>query len=174
MFAAMSSRLILAAALGAAFLWSSPGQTQTPEPIGAFGEWSAYMYKDGDTDVCYMASQPKDAKGDYSERGDIWTLVTHRSQGETNGFISIIAGYKFKDGGSVAVSIGDKDFTLFTEGDKAWASTTEDDAKIITAMKAGAKMVVTGASWRGTETADTYSLEGFTKAYETIRKSCGL
>ena len=38
--------------------------------------------------------------------------------------------------------------------------------------RAGAEMVVTGTSWRGTETRDTYSLSGFSAAHKAISTAC--
>jgi hypothetical protein len=152
----------------------APASAQTPSPLGSEGDWIAYTYKDGEGDVCYIASQPKEAKGDYTERGDVWTLVTHRSPGESVAVVSIIAGYNYKEGSSVKVTIGEQSFSMFTQGDTAWANTAEDDSALVAAMRRGRDMVVNGTSWRGTETTDTYSLTGFTKSYETVRKACGL
>ena len=170
------ARLFAAAvALGVVFVSGTPSaQTATPEQIAAYNAWSAFSYKDGATDVCYMASQPTEAKGNYSERGQVWTLVTHRAPGEKNAVVSIIAGYNYKEGSSAKVTIGNASFTLFTQGDTAWANSAEDDAKLIDAMRKGSRMVVSGTSWRGTDTKDTYSLSGFSKAYSRIREACGL
>ena len=48
----------------------------------------------------------------------------------------------------------------------------KDDSIIINAMKAGKSMKVVGYSQRGTETIDTYSLIGFTKAYDSLKQDC--
>ena len=58
--------------------------------------------------------------------------------------------------------------------DSAWASTSEGDQKLIKAMKAGSTMVVVGYSSRDTKTTDTYSLSGFTAAYNAISKACSV
>ncbi len=39
-------------------------------------------------------------------------------------------------------------------------------------MKAGSNLVVKASSSRGTDTTDTYSLSGFTAAYNAISKAC--
>jgi len=39
-------------------------------------------------------------------------------------------------------------------------------------MRAGLTMVVKGTSSRGTLTTDTYSLRGFTAAYDAMQKAC--
>jgi hypothetical protein len=72
------------------------------------------------------------------------------------------------------VAIGDQSFELFTQGDGAWAKDKQADDALVKAMIKGLDMVVKGTSSRGTETIDTYSLSGFTKAYEAIGKACGL
>jgi hypothetical protein len=39
-------------------------------------------------------------------------------------------------------------------------------------MQSGSQMIVTGISGRGAKTSDTYSLLGFTAAYNAINKAC--
>ena len=65
-------------------------------------------------------------------------------------------------------------FKLFTYDDSAWAVNSEEDRKLVKAMKAGIKMSVVGYSSRDTKTTDTYSLSGFTDAYNAISKACGI
>jgi invasion protein IalB len=48
------------------------------------------------------------------------------------------------------------------------------DKKLVQAMVKGSTMVVQGTSARGNNTKDTYSLSGFTRAYQAIRQACGL
>lgn len=172
---AMLTRIAAALTLGLGLVaLAATGHAQSPTAVGGSGNWTVYQYQDGETSVCYMASQPSEAKGDYTQRGDVWTLVTHRAPGEAVAVVSIIAGYNYKEGSTVKVKIGETAFSLFTQGDTAWANTAEDDGKLVEAMKKGSRMVVSGVSWRGTETTDTYSLDGFTKSYDDTRKACGL
>jgi Invasion associated locus B (IalB) protein len=145
---------------------------QEPQSIGVFNSWVAYTYQAGGEKICYIGSQPTKDEGAYTDRGDIWALVTHRSPG-LKGVVSIVMGYNFKEDSDATIKIGSKTFSLFTQGDTAWTKKAEDDQALITAMKAGAAMEVRGVSWRGTDTKDTYSLSGFTKAYEAITTACG-
>ncbi|BBU53929.1 hypothetical protein KU6B_01940 [Mameliella alba] len=68
--------------------------------------------------------------------------------------------------------IGDSEFELYTEGEWAWPATPQDDTRIITAMKRGADAVVSAISSRGTATKDTFSLLGFTAAFEDAEARC--
>ena len=66
----------------------------------------------------------------------------------------------------VKVTIDSKNYQFFGEDDSAWSMA--DDTVIIKALKAGKKMTVVGYSKRGTETTDTYTLIGFTNAYNSL------
>ena len=146
---------------------SAAASAQEPQVIGSFRDWKAYVYQAGSQKVCYMASAPKRAEGNYSQRGKIWILVTRRSPGSKD-VVSIITGYNYKADSKVQVIVGSREFTLFTQGDTAWTFGETDDAAMVAAMKAGVDMVVRGTSERGTATTDTYSLLGFTAAYDAI------
>ena len=151
---------------------SAPAGAQDTRAIGTFRDWSAFSYPEGETRVCYIGSEPTESRGDYTRRGDVWTLVTHRSPGGLRDVVSIVAGYDYEDKSQVRVEIGDDAFTLFTEGDLAWTYTENDDRALVAAMKAGVAMTVRGRSRRGTDTTDEFSLLGFTAAYEAISQAC--
>jgi len=176
----MSKRLLIAAlaalvpGLVSALPPAGPAAAQAIERIGDHRDWSAFRYKEDGETVCYMASSPKKAEGDYTQRGDIFAIVTHRPASNRVGEISISAGYTYKDKSSVRLKIGSKSWDLFTDGSSAWAPTASEDKAIVKAMRAGSSMVVKGTSSRGTLTTDTYSLLGFSKALGAINKACGL
>jgi invasion protein IalB len=56
----------------------------------------------------------------------------------------------------------------------AWARDAESDRALVTAMRKGHELVLSGQSWRGTQTTDTYSLKGFTRAYKKSLESCDI
>ena len=58
---------------------------------------------------------------------------------------------------------------FFSEDDSAW---TNEDSKIIYAMKKGVELTVIGLSSRGTKTIDTYTLNGFTASFNKLTKDC--
>lgn len=145
---------------------------QQPKQIGTYSAWSAFTYQEDGGLVCYIVSEPVKDEGDYNSRGKIYTLVTHRPSKKTVGVVSVVAGYQYADGSETGLAIGSSSYKLFTVDDHAWAATAADDKAIVDAMKKGANMVVKGKSSRGTPTTDTYSLNGFTRAYEEISKAC--
>ncbi|SDE81504.1 invasion associated locus B family protein [Rhodospira trueperi] len=151
---------------------SSQALAQDVRTIGKFRDWTAYTYDEGGSKVCYIASRPQKDQGNYTRRGDIFAIVSHRPAEGASNVVSFVAGYPYKEQSEVSVTVdGRNAFTLFTHDETAWAY-DEDDAKLVTAMKAGSEMVVVGTSSRGTRTTDTYSLMGFTNAHEAITGEC--
>ena len=166
---------LFAAALALALAASWPAANalaQGTERIGDFGDWSAFRYTENGKPICYMASIPKKDEGDYTNRGDIFFIVTHRPAENTRNEVSIVAGYSFKKDSTAELRIGDRKWTLFTDADGAFAADADTDKAIVQAMIKGAKMIVKGTSSRGTLTTDTYSLIGVTKAHGAIDKAC--
>ncbi len=146
---------------------------EAPRHIGDYGDWAAYTYKENGKNVCYMASTPKKDEGKYTKRGDIYAVVTHRPAEKSFDVVNIVAGYNYKSESKTVVKIGKETFNLFTADDKAWTLTSQDDKKLVAAMKRGERMIVDGISSRGTKTKDTYSLQGFMRAYNAISAKCG-
>ncbi|MCD8497611.1 MAG: invasion associated locus B family protein [Alphaproteobacteria bacterium] len=152
----------------------APARAEDPELIGRHGEWMAYKFMENGTKVCYMASQPKSAKGNYSKRGDVFALITHRPSENTKNVFSYITGYTYKPESEVTVTIGKETFTLFTDNDRAWTPDDVTDQALTNALRKGSQMVVKGVSSRGTNTTDTFSLKGSGAAHDAITKECGL
>ena len=160
-------------ALLALVAWSETSLAQEPEHLGQFRDWHALIYQENDNPVCYIATRPTSEEGNYARRGDVYLLVTHRPAENSRDVVSIVTGYTYEPGSEVEATIANETFSLFTEGDKAWARDPETDAALVQAMIQGASMTVRGTSDRDTPTTDTYSLLGFTAARDRINEACG-
>lgn len=171
--AAALAALPLAAVL-AFGMTAGSAEAQDIRRLGAFQDWRAYVFQEDGSKVCYMASEPKEEEGDYTQRGDVHAMVTHRAAQGTENVVSFIIGYPFKEDSRVSVDIDGKTFTLFTHKDTAWAPDAQTDSALVQSMRAGRQMIVKGTSTRGTETTDTYSLLGFTAAHKAINDTCGV
>jgi len=173
MIASLSGKLPRAAfAFALSFALAAPALAQGTERLGDFQDWSAFRFEESGQPVCYMASQPTKAEGNYSKRGDIYVIITHRPGDGTYDEVSVVAGYSYQKDSTVEMKIGDVKKTLFTQDDAAWAADKETDRELVDAMIRGHSMVVKGTSSRGTATTDSYSLLGFTKAHQAIDKAC--
>jgi invasion protein IalB len=162
-----------------AFAWaagafaSGAAFAQNPKPIARYGDWQALTFQEDDKSGCYVIAEPVRKEGAYTSRGKVYALVTHRPADRKLDVITIIAGYTYEENSKVTLEIGSDSYELDTQDDMAWAS-DEDDPRIVESLKKGEGMVVRGISSRGTETVDTYSLIGFSKAYAAIGEACGV
>ncbi len=144
----------------------------TSREILSSKDWKAYSEGEAKNKACMIVSKPKKDEGNYKKRGDIFAMVTHLPGQDKWDEFSIVAGYNYKAGSNPDVQIGDLTIQLFTSGSRAWSFSVRDDLKVINAMKTSLKMEVIGTSSRGTITKDTYSLLGFSKAYQKINEAC--
>lgn len=165
-YAAFSAILLLASA--PAFAAASP------EPLGKFGFWSAYKITENDQPVCYMSISARAPDAQKNKRGEVVLMIAHRPAENTTDVISYTAGLKFKPASEVDVIVGDKQFSLFTQGDTAWSRDAATDHAISQAIRKNATMTLAGLSTRGTKIGDTINLKGATAAYYAIGKACGL
>lgn len=156
-------------------MYATTSWAEAPKKIGEYDDWSAYVFVEGaDNKVCYMVSQPKTEEGDYTQRGDVFALVTHRPAENSRNVFSYIAGYSYKPDSEVTVTVGNQSFTLFTEGESAWTPDQATDNKLTEAIRRGNSFVVKGVSARGTRTTDTFGLKGSSAAYKAISEECGM
>lgn len=151
----------------------TPALGADPKPIGNAGVWTAYRYEDGGKPVCYIATKPEKSAGKYARRGEVYALITHRPAENAMNVVSIISGYTYKPGSEVKLKVGDKNFTLFTDGDTAWARDQATDSAITAAVRTALTMTVEGASNRDSQTLDTFQLKGANQALNMIDKACG-
>lgn len=151
---------------------AAPALADEPRLLSRHGKWLAYTFTEDGSKVCYMASQPTSAKGDYTKRDDVFALITHRPGENKKDVFSYVTGYTYKPESEVKVSIGKEAFTLFTQDEIAWTPDDATDKALASAIRKGSTMVVRGTSSRGTKTTDTFSLKGSGAAYDAINKEC--
>ncbi|QIE41052.1 invasion associated locus B family protein [Meridianimarinicoccus aquatilis] len=148
----------------------------TANRVAAKTDWSIFV--EDSPKQCWVVSAPKNTVNTQNgrvvavRRGDIYMFVSFWPESNQLGEVSFMGGYPFAEGSTVSLSVGDSDFELFTDGELAWAASEEEDRRIATALKRGVEAVVSGRSARGTNTKDTFSLMGFTAAYEDAQKRC--
>jgi len=143
------------------------------ENLGSFGDWSAYSYHDEMGTICYIATQPTKSSGKYSKRDDVFLMVTHRPQENAYDVVNTVAGYTYRKGSKPSFVIDQKKaISLISHEDTAWAKDAKTDHQLVEQMKAGSQGVLKGTSQRGTNTTDTFSFKGFSKAYQTISEVC--
>ena len=100
-------------------------------------------------------------------------FVSFRPNDKVADEISITSGYELNSQNSILATSGKKKYKFDIAQDSfAWISSNKVEKKMINTMKKGSRIMVTAYNKSGSQTIDHYSLLGFTKAYNTAKKSC--
>jgi Invasion associated locus B (IalB) protein len=148
-----------------------------PTLVGTFSKWTMWSYTgsysgNGEGKVCYIYSEPDKMDPPKLDHGRVsFSITTSPAEGVSNE-ANFVTGYPMKEQSSVSVQIGDKTFTMFTQGDSAWLVNKEEEPALLEAMKAGSTMVVKATSRRGNDTTYNYSLSGVTAAADKMSAEC--
>ena len=153
------------------FSFQAQSDNEGTKKIGSFDNWSVYAKS---KNLCYMIAQPEQSEGEYKVRGRVRIVIYRNNlENQNENALGIDFGYTFPENSVAKIEIDKKKFKLATFGQTAWTgSKTKKDKKIIKAMLKGNKLIALGESKRGTKTKDTYSLSGFTKAFNEINNYC--
>jgi len=132
------------------------------------GKWTFIK----DDDWCYIGSLPlKTDLPANKKRGDNYILV-YKLIGNNENIIQIEAGYSYNLDNNILVIIDGGEYNFYSTEDSPDTAWTDDDDKVIYAMKKGLELIILGESSRGTLTNDTYTLKGFTAAVNQLNKDC--
>ncbi len=140
--------------------------------IGKFKDWETIIINKNNGKICFAQSIPVLQAPKKNQR-DARLFVSFRPSEKIKDEISITAGYEFNTKNSISAKSGKKryKFDISQEG-FAWMADNKQEKKMIKTMKKGTRIMVTGYNQEGSQTIDHYSLLGFTKAYNTAKKSC--
>jgi len=138
---------------------------QGPRRLGDFQSWTAAVHTESGSKVCYAFTRA--TRTDPSRENVILT-VTHRVSGRDQ--VALSAGYAYPRNAAVTVTVGQRELAFYTGGNSAFA---RDGRASVAAFRGGATAIARGprAGGRGTAT-DTFSLSGFTAAYDAISQEC--
>jgi len=162
--------------LGLATAGAEAQSRQETKCVSAQTDWSVCVWET--PKECWGVSQPKESVNTRGgrpaqvRRGDTLLFVTFRPGQGARGEVSFTPGYGYAKGATVSMQIGSDRFTLLTDGEWAWPANAQDDAALLAAMKRGSEAIITGASARGTDTRDRFSLMGFTAAMQEAENRC--
>ena len=125
-----------------------------------------------DDDWCYIGSLPiKSDLPETKKRGENYILI-YKIIGNDENIVQVEAGYQYNLDKDIVVKIDNTSFKFYSTEDSSETAWTDNDEKVIYAMKKGLELVLSGQSSRGTITNDIYTLKGFTLAINKLNKDC--
>jgi len=140
--------------------------------IGKFKDWETVIIKNNSKLVCFAQSKPV-LQSPKSYKREARLFVSFRPNEKIVNEISITAGYKFNNENSITAKSGKFKYKFdIAQENFAWLADSKMEKKMINTMKKGSRIMISGHNQKGSQTIDHYSLLGFTKAYNTAKKSC--
>ena len=148
---------------------SGPGGTFL---IATYGDWGAYTSGKDKQKVCYALSQPKDRAPKGLTRDPAYVFISNRPGDGARNEFSVIVGYPLKAGSTATAAVNGVSFSMLTKDKSAWLRNAAEEGQLIEAMKKAKDMTIKGASAKGNETTDRYSLSGLGQAIDRAQKEC--
>tara|TARA_B100000953_G_scaffold49018_1_gene37497 strand:- start:264 stop:770 length:507 start_codon:yes stop_codon:yes gene_type:complete len=140
--------------------------------IGKFKDWETMVIKNNSKLVCFAQSKPV-LQSPKSYKREARLFVSFRPNEKIINEINITSGYKFNNENSITAKSGKHKYKFdIIQENFAWLADNKMEKKMINTMKKGSRIMISGYNQEGSQTIDHYSLLGFTKAYNTAKKSC--
>ena len=155
------------------FIFNIANAEENLKSIGKFKNWESFVLAQDGNKICFVQSNPIVRAPKKLKREASRLFVSFRPAENIKNEVSVTNGYEFKLKAPVAAKSGKKNYDLFSKGRFAWVVDNEDEIKLISTMKKASRLMIIGNSNNGEQTTDHYSMMGFTKAYNSAKKSCG-
>ena len=140
--------------------------------IGKFKDWETLVLIKDSGLTCFAQTKPV-LQSPKTNKREARLIVSFRPNDKVTDEISITSGYEFNSQNSILATSGKKKYKFDIAQDGfAWISSNKVEKKMINTMKKGSRIMITAYNKSGSQTIDHYSLLGFTKAYNTAKKSC--
>jgi hypothetical protein len=138
-----------------------------PKLIGKFDDWIAATHPESGVPVCYAFTRAQSSIPALAGRGGVVLTVTQRPSGRDA--VAIESGFSFAPDATVTVQADQTGLDFYTHQRAAFARNGHDS---VTAFKAAGRAIARSPGPHDATVTDTFSLKGFTAAYEAINKAC--
>ena len=143
----------------------------TPRSTGKYKNWESFVAETDKGKICFAQTVPTKRAPAAVKRDKSKLFVTFRPSEEIKDEVSLTSGHDYKTS-SVTASSGKRRYSFFSQKEFAWLLDDQEEKKFIQLMKRATDIIVKARTTNGAETTDHYSMMGFTKAYNTAKKTC--
>ena len=143
----------------------------TPRSTGKYKNWESFVAETDKGKICFAQTIPTKRAPAAIKRDKSKLFVTFRPTEEIKDEVSITSGHEYKSS-TVTASSGKRKYSFFSQKSFAWLLDDQEEKGFIKLMKKATNVIVKARTTKGAETTDHYSMMGFTKAYNTAKKTC--
>ena len=152
-------------------LFAVSANANTPKSTGKYKNWESFTAETEKGKICFAQTEPTKKAPSSIKRGKSKLFVTFRPSENIKDEVSLTSGHDYKSS-TVTASSGKKGYSFFSQKKFAWLLDDQEEEKFIKLMKKATNVIVKARTVKGAETTDHYSMMGFTKAYNTAKKTC--
>ena len=152
-------------------IFSFSAFANTPRSTGKYKNWESFVAETEKGKICFAQTVPTKRAPGAIQRDQSKLFVTFRPGENIKDEVSITSGHDYKSS-TVTASSGKKRYSFFSQKNFAWLLDDQEEKKFIQLMKKATDIIVKARTTKGAETTDHYSMMGFTKAYNTAKKTC--
>ena len=143
----------------------------TPRSTGKYKNWESFTVETDKGKICFAQTIPTKRAPSSIQRGKSKLFVTFRPAEDIKDEVSLTSGHDYKTS-TVTAASGKKKYSFFSQKSFAWLLDDQEEKKFIKLMKRATNLIIKARTIKGAETTDHYSMMGFTKAYNTAKKTC--
>ena len=143
----------------------------TPRSTGKYKNWESFTIETDKGKICFAQTIPTKRAPAAIKRNKSKLFVTFRPSESIKDEISLTSGHDYKSS-TVTASSGKRKYSFFSQKNFAWLLDDQEEQKFIKFMKRATDVIVKARTANGAETTEHYSMMGFTKAYNTAKKTC--
>ena len=143
----------------------------TPRSTGKYKNWESFTAETDKGKICFAQTIPTKRAPSSIQRGQSKLFVTFRPSEDIKDEVSLTSGHDYKTS-TVTAASGKKRYSFFSQKNFAWLLDDQEEKKFIKLMKRATNLIIKARTTKGAETTDHYSMMGFTKAYNTAKKTC--
>ena len=153
-------------------LFSISAFANTPRSTGKYKNWESFIAETDKGKICFAQTVPTKRAPASIKRNKSKLFVTFRPTEDIKDEVSITSGHDYKSS-TVTASSGKRKYSFFSQKSFAWLLDDQEEKGFIKLMKKATNVIIKARTTNGAETTDHYSMMGFTKAYNTAKKTCG-
>ena len=143
-----------------------------PRSTGKYKNWESFTVETDTGKICFAQTLPTKRAPAAIKREKSKLFVTFRPTEDIKDEVSITSGHDYKSS-TVTASSGKRKYSFFSQKSFAWLLDDQEEKGFIKLMKKATNVIIKARTTNGAETTDHYSMMGFTKAYNTAKKTCG-
>ena len=151
--------------------FSFSASANTPRSTGKYKNWESFTAQTDKGKICFAQTIPTKRAPASIKREQSKLFVTFRPSENIKDEVSMTSGHDYKSS-TVTASSGKKRYSFFSQKNFAWLLDDQEERGFIKTMKRATNVIVKARTTKGAETTDHYSMMGFTKAYNTAKKTC--